>query len=75
MGIERLQFESVEAERRWEMIAPENKMRLLNTVWCSHCCGTRSIGRVHGEIVGPCLVLSGICTTCGEKIARVLEGE
>lgn len=70
-----MQFESAEAEKIWEMIAPEDKMRVLNTVWCSHCGRTRSIGKVHGELVGPCLVLSGICTTCGGKVARVLEGE
>jgi hypothetical protein len=35
----------------------------------------RNNDRSLGKMVGNSLVLNGICTTCGGKVARVIEDE
>jgi hypothetical protein len=64
-----------DALKRWEQIPTKFQLKLLNNVYCSHCVKMRSIGNATGKMVGNSLVLNGICTTCGGKVARVIIGE
>ena len=62
-----------QARRRWEAIAGDVRMQLLNNVWCVGCRNTTGIGEVSGKIEKGLLVLRGVCTKCGGKVARVVE--
>ncbi len=63
------------ARKIWESIAGDIRVRILNNVWCGHCRKESSIGNPTGKVESGMLVLRGICTKCGEGVARVIENE
>lgn len=61
------------AKKRWEQIPTQIKKEILANVWCSQCRKMVTLQLQEGEISGRSLVLRGLCTTCGNEAARVLE--
>ncbi len=64
---------SPQAQRIWEAIAPERRLRILNHVWCVRCMKLSSMGNISGKIENGRLSLSGICTHCGGVVAKIVE--
>lgn len=64
-----------DAQRRWGQLPGEIQQRLLAKVWCPHCAEARRMDLAGGTIVVDDLVLAGTCTTCGRRVARLIEGE
>ena len=64
-----------QAQEIWDAIPGDFQMKLLNNVWCRTCSDTTGIGSVNGKIEKGMLILKGICTRCGNSVARVIENE
>ncbi len=64
-----------QAFRIWINIPGDIQMKILNNVWCRTCSDITSIGSVSGKIEKGVLILRGICTRCGNPVARVIENE
>ena len=62
-----------QAKRRWEQIPPEQRLRILNRVWCVQCMKETSMGKASGRVDKGLLALSGVCTRCGGVVARIVE--
>jgi len=62
-----------QARKHWEAISDEVRVQLLNNVWCPGCRTTTGIGDVSGTVKTGMLVLTGKCTSCGGRVARVIE--
>jgi len=63
------------AQKIWDSIPGDFQMKILNNVWCSTCSDTTGIGSVSGKVEKGMLILKGICTRCGNPVARVIENE
>jgi hypothetical protein len=61
------------AKKTWERIPPNQRLRILNNVWCVTCMKSSSMGNVSGRIEKGVLTLTGICTRCGGVVARIVE--
>jgi hypothetical protein len=61
------------AQRIWETIAPDRRLRILNSVWCVRCMKLSSMGNISGKIENGRLSLSGVCTHCGGVVAKIIE--
>jgi len=66
---------SPRARKLWEAIPGEVRVKLLNNVWCADCGKTTGICEVTGSVEKGALVLKGQCTSCGGKIARLIESD
>ena len=64
-----------QAQEIWDAIPGDFQMKLLNNVWCRTCSDTTGIGSVSGNVEKGMLILKGICTRCGNPVARVIENE
>jgi len=64
-----------QAEKIWNAIPGDFQMKILNNVWCRTCSDTTGIGSVSGKVERGMLILKGICTRCGNSVARVIENE
>jgi isochorismate hydrolase len=64
---------SPQAQRIWEAIAPDQRLRILNSVWCVGCMKSSSMGNISGKIENGRLSLSGVCTHCGGVVAKIVE--
>jgi len=64
-----------QAFRIWINIPGDIQIKILNDVWCKTCSDTTGIGSVNGKIQKGMLILKGICTRCGNRVARVIENE
>jgi len=64
-----------QAFRIWINIPGDIQIKILNDVWCRTCSDTTGIGSVNGKIEKGMLILKGICTRCGNPVARVIENE
>ena len=62
-----------QAQKLWEKIPNEVRVKLLNNVYCTSCRDMVGIANVTGNIDGGDLVLKGICTACGGPVARLIE--
>ena len=62
-----------EAQKFWDSIPEEIQTKLLNNVFCNKC-NLTTIVNFSGKIVSGDLILEGFCKTCGNKVARVIEG-
>ena len=62
------------AKALWSSIPEEEKELLLRNVWCTNCIKTTTIIHYDGKVEGDDLILTGICATCGSKVARFIEG-
>ena len=66
---------TTQAFRIWINIPGDIQMKILNNVWCRTCSDITGIGSVSGKIEKGVLILRGICTRCGNPVARVIENE
>ena len=64
-----------QAQKIWDSIPGDIQMKILNNVWCRTCSDTTGIGSVSGKVEKGMLILKGICTRCGNPVARVIENE
>jgi ORF6N domain-containing protein len=64
-----------QAFRIWINIPGDIQMKILNNVWCRTCSDITGIGSVSGKIEKGVLILRGICTRCGNPVARAIENE
>ena len=64
-----------QAFRIWINIPGDFQIKILNNVWCRTCSDTTGIGNVSGKIEKGMLILRGICTLCGNPVARAIENE
>ena len=66
---------TAQARKLWEAIPGEVRVKLLNNVWCVDCRQATGICEVSGSVKKGMLVLTGRCTTCGGRVARVIEND
>jgi hypothetical protein len=59
----------------WINIPGSIQLKILNNVWCTTCLETTGIGSVSGKVEKGMLILKGICTRCGNPVARKVENE
>jgi len=64
-----------QAQEIWDAIPGDFQMKILNNVWCRTCSDTTGIGSISGKVEKGMLILKGICTRCGNPVARVIENE
>jgi ORF6N domain len=64
-----------QAFRIWINIPGDIQIKILNDVWCRTCSDITGIGSVSGKVEKGMLILKGICTRCGNPVARVIENE
>ena len=64
-----------QAFRIWINIPGDIQIKILNNVWCRTCSEITGIGNVSGKIEKGILILKGICTRCGNPVARVIKNE
>jgi hypothetical protein len=62
-----------QAQRFWDAIVPDRRLRILNSVWCVGCMKSSSMGQINGKIENGRLALSGVCTHCGGVVAKIVE--
>jgi hypothetical protein len=62
------------ALKHWMAIPTDKRSLLLGNVWCPDCSKPVTICDFAMEIAGKDIVLRGFCSTCGHKVARVIEG-
>ena len=63
------------AQKFWDKLNPKIRVRLMNNAFCFTCKGETGIGNPSGDIKSGDLVLSGVCTKCGEPVARLIEND
>ena len=61
------------AKKIWESVPSEQRLRILNQVWCVQCMKSSSMGNVSAKVEKGRLSLSGICTRCGGVVAKIVE--
>lgn len=61
------------AQRLWERIPLPMQRKVLDNVWCHTCGKATTMVNYSGQIKAGDLLLTGLCATCGEKVARLLE--
>ncbi|MFH0924311.1 MAG: hypothetical protein V1872_01545 [bacterium] len=59
----------------WDSIPSQIQDKLLKNVWCPKCSKITTIINFEGKIVMKDLILTGACTICESKVARLIEGE
>ena len=64
-----------QASKIWDNIPGDIQMKILNNVWCTTCSDTTGLGSVSGKVESGMLIFKGICTHCGNPVARVMENE
>lgn len=64
---------SSQAAVRWEKLSKAEQHIILNNAYCSQCKTAVTMVNVSGAEEGSSLVLQGLCGTCGNKVARVVE--
>ena len=63
-----------EALRVWLDLPADVRSKILSNVWCGQCATAVTICDYSTDFDGGVVVLRGFCSTCGHKVARVLEG-
>ena len=63
-----------EALKLWMDIPRADKQKILNNVFCGRCTTSVTICDYSVKFAGNALILKGFCGTCGNNVARVLEG-
>jgi endogenous inhibitor of DNA gyrase (YacG/DUF329 family) len=61
------------AQRMWQRIPPSSQRKVLDNVWCPECRKATTMIEYSGQVKAGDLLLTGRCTTCGKKVARLLE--
>ena len=65
---------SVKGKGVWNSIPQEAQNKLLRSVWCTHCHKMTTITNFSGTVDRGDLILKGNCATCGNAVARLIEG-
>ena len=63
------------ANNIWRAIPGDTQLKILNTVWCTHCQCMSGITHITARVVAGMLVLIGKCSRCGSDVARVREND
>lgn len=63
------------AQRIWERTPQPIQRMLLDNVWCAACRKVTTMIQYSGQVKEDDLLLTGRCTTCGKKVARLVEAE
>lgn len=63
------------AQKFWDELEPKSRVRLINNAFCFSCKAETGIGNASGSIENGNLILKGICTKCGEPVARLVESD
>lgn len=63
-----------DALKIWMELPADIRSKLLSNVWCPDCRKAVTICDYSADLDGGVVVLRGFCSTCGHKVARVLEG-
>lgn len=63
------------AQKFWDELEPKARVRLINNAFCFSCNAETGIGNASGSMEKGNLILKGICTRCGEPVARLIEGD
>jgi len=63
-----------EALKIWMEPSADIRSKILSNVWCGQCMTAVTICDYNTDFDGGVVVLRGFCSTCGHKVARVLEG-
>lgn len=63
------------AQKFWDKIPPEVRIKILNEVWCGNCKMAITMHNIMGNVEIGDLVLRGNCDRCGGSVARLIEGE
>ncbi len=66
-------IQTTQAKKIWEAIPPEVRLKLLNNVYCVSCSKTTAVGNTKMTIESGNLIIKGRCTSCGNKVARLIE--
>jgi len=66
---------SPRAEALWGNLPETEKHIIVNNVYCGQCRSAVAMVGFSGFVEGPSLVLQGFCGVCGNKVARVIEGQ
>ena len=61
------------AVKLWAEVSDEGKRLILSNAWCSRCSRGVTITDYTGSIVGGDFLLSGFCSVCNRRIARLVE--
>jgi endogenous inhibitor of DNA gyrase (YacG/DUF329 family) len=64
---------TTKASNIWDSISPDKKDLILKNVWCPHCSRVTTMQEYSGKVESGDLILTGKCSTCGKKVARLLE--
>ena len=64
-----------QASLLWNKIPSTIQERLISNVWCGKCLAVTKIIDFRGQVKEGDLVLTGVCKTCGSKVARLIESE
>ena len=63
------------ARNIWRVIPGDAQLKILNSVWCTHCRNMTGIANITAKVDSGMLVLLGKCSRCGGDVARVIENE
>ena len=66
---------SPRARNIWRSIPADTQLKILRTVWCTHCRSMSQITTIMANICSGVLVLRGNCRRCGKDAARVVENQ
>lgn len=64
---------TTEASKKWNEIPLSAQNKILENVWCSHCCRGVHLSLMSAIQEGNSLILQGTCKTCSGKVCRVIE--
>ncbi len=62
-----------QATKLWDAISGNQRLRILNNVWCVNCMKMTSMGEAMGKVEKGLLSLKGVCTRCGGIVAKIVE--
>ena len=63
------------AKTIWRALPGDTQLKILNTVWCTHCGGMSGITDITARVDSGILVLMGKCSRCGGDVARIREND
>ncbi|WJH36957.1 hypothetical protein N6H14_15480 [Paenibacillus sp. CC-CFT747] len=64
---------SLEGMKQWREVPPDVQEMFLSNVFCGSCTGMVRIKDYTVRLMPYGIVLEGVCSTCGGKVARVVD--
>ncbi len=68
-------IQTTQAKVIWESIPQPVRLKLLNNVFCVECKATAGVGKIKMTVESGDLLINGVCTSCGSKVARLVESK